>query len=381
MADDFDPRTQVFYLLAADGETQVPVPLDALTAMRFYDIRNGINFGSQAGACIMLLIVAVCLLPRLSLVRFSQWLQLCTLVLNSARNILFACYFTSAWNESFTILAGDYSQISQANIVNNCTTEALSLIILILVQIMLYLQAWAMVNLLSRRLKWSLAVLSGLISLTTIILRFMAAVLNIQAFMGLERKFGLVDAAFLGSGILQAVSVFWYCVLFNSKLVAHLIRHRGVLPSRNGLTAMEVLVITNGLLMVGPGRFLFRTPFFQCPPADHTRRSHHLRSRIRQARQEPPRGRLPGPHLHHPHPHPRHPHRPARLPAPGLHPRRRRLGRLLRPPLQARPLLRRLRLPHHPRRQHRHLARRGLAALRSGRRRPLPRPRHRQHRG
>ncbi|KAH6690288.1 pheromone receptor [Plectosphaerella plurivora] len=250
---DFDPRKQVFYLIAADGETQVPVSLEDFATMQVFDITNGIHFGAQAGASIMLFFVALCLMPRFKLVKLSQWLQLSALVLNIARLILFAAFYTSPWNDPFAVWSGDYSHITSADITRNAASETLSLVIGILIQVILFVQAWAMLNLLSRRWKWTLAAISFLISLNVITFRFISGVVRIQSIITLNRvRPAHLAFTFIAYGWTQIASIIWYCVLFNSKLALHLIKHRGVLPSRHGLSAIEVLVITNGLLMFFP---------------------------------------------------------------------------------------------------------------------------------
>lgn len=253
MTSDFDPRKQVFYLIAADGETQIPVSLEDFTSMQIFDITNGIHFGAQVGASIMLLIVALCLMPRFKLVKLSQWLQFSALVLNIVRLILFAAFYTSPWNDTYALWSGDYSHIKPADVTRNAVSETLSMVIGILIQVILFVQAWAMLNLLSRRWKWSLAAISFLISLTAMAFRFVSGVALIQSVVTLNQVHNTQLAfTFVAYGVLQNVSIIWYCVLFNSKLAIHLIKHRGVLPSRHGLSAIEVLVITNGLLMFIP---------------------------------------------------------------------------------------------------------------------------------
>ncbi|KAK4098415.1 hypothetical protein N658DRAFT_488474 [Parathielavia hyrcaniae] len=50
-------------------------------------------------------------------------------------------------------------------------------------------------------------------------------------------------------------SICWFCFLFNIRLVMHMWTNRSILPSLKGLKAMDVLVITNGMLMFVPAWF------------------------------------------------------------------------------------------------------------------------------
>lgn len=53
--------------------------------------------------------------------------------------------------------------------------------------------------------------------------------------------------------VLITTSICWFCFLFNVRLVMHMWTNRSILRSLKGLKAMDVLVITNGTLMLVPG--------------------------------------------------------------------------------------------------------------------------------
>ncbi|KAL2753962.1 hypothetical protein ACRALDRAFT_2028490 [Sodiomyces alcalophilus JCM 7366] len=246
----FDPRAQTFILLAADGVTEIPVSVPDVNILFRENLATSINYASQLGASFIMLLVIVCMTPTTRLAKASQWVHIVGLVLATIRMTLLAAYFTSDWTEFYSFWALDYSTINPSDIHTSIATEVISFLFFISVQVALGMQAWAVVNLLPDLWKWFFAALSGFISLLAIAFRLLVGTVQIVAMLDVfwER---LIWAGFASSTI-ATVSIFYYCALFNIKLVTHLIVHRRVLPSRRGLTPMEVLVITNGLLMIIP---------------------------------------------------------------------------------------------------------------------------------
>lgn len=247
---DFNPKTQIFYLISADGETQVPVDITMVRRFIREDYGACVNYGAQIGACLMVILVMLSMTPKLKLIKLSQWVQLCGLVFVVIRQVLTAVWYFSNWNDFYAVWGQDWSDVTEGEKMQSIVTEVLSVCVAILVQVTLGVQAWAMVNLLPRFWKWAIFSLSISLSMLVISVRVASCVSRIQSMIGLNADLIPMANVFL---ITQAVSIFWYCIVFNSKLVIHLVRHRGILPSRNGLSAIEVLVITNGILMFIPG--------------------------------------------------------------------------------------------------------------------------------
>lgn len=120
-----------------------------------------------------------------------------------------------------------------------------------------------MVSLWPPSVKIPLVTLSALVSLLTVGWRFAFTVIQSNAVMGLAPARNLAWVV-NGALVLNCLSICWYCALFNVKLALHLFVNRGILRSasvRKALTPMEILVMTNGVLMIVPGKvtrnFLF----------------------------------------------------------------------------------------------------------------------------
>lgn len=248
--DDFDPFQQSFSIKKTNNETLV-LGLAQVNALYQDFISTSANYGSQIGASFMLLLTIVVMMPPFKLIKVSLWLQITGLILNIVRMTLLAVHFTSNWSNIYCLLAADYSHISLADHYRSVATEAISLLLHILVQVSLGIQAWALVNLLPGLWKWGFTGVSCFISAAAITLRVWCSIVNIKAMMSMSVAGSLWISQ--SSGIVGAVSITYYCALFNIKLLTHLVKNRGILPSRQGMSAMEVLIITNGLLMIIPG--------------------------------------------------------------------------------------------------------------------------------
>ncbi|ROT40924.1 pheromone receptor [Sodiomyces alkalinus F11] len=246
----FDPRAQTFVLLAADGVTEIPVSVPDVNTVIRENLATSINYASQLGASFIMLLVLICMSPTTRLAKASQWVHIVGLLLCIIRLTFLTVYFTSDWTEFYSFWALDYSTIAPSQVHTSITAEVFSFLFFVSVQVALGMQAWAMVNLLPDFWKWFFVALSGVMSLLAIAFRLVVSVVQIVAMLNIfwERLMWVV----ITSSTIATTSIFYYCALFNVKLVTHLIVSRRVLPSRRGLTPMEILVITNGLLMIIP---------------------------------------------------------------------------------------------------------------------------------
>ncbi|KAF9882416.1 hypothetical protein CkaCkLH20_00452 [Colletotrichum karsti] len=249
---EIDPYRQAFELVTGDGR-HLQIDVEIVNIVYQENIGICINYGSQIGASFMMLLTIIAMTPSIKLIKVSLWIHILTLIASTIRMTLLAAYFTSNWNNFYSTWTGDYSRITAGDFHRSVATETISLILLILVQISLGIQAWALVNLLPGCWKWFFTGLSFFISTAAVAWRMAFTAIQIEAILLITLP--NPDWIRYQSTIIGAVSIFYYCALFNIKLLIHLVKNRGILPTRQGLSAMEVLVITNGLLMMIPAVF------------------------------------------------------------------------------------------------------------------------------
>ena len=250
---DFDPFTQNVTFLGPDGETQLQVPIPMLDTFQAETAAICINYGAQLGACLMMLLALLVMTPSAKFKRLSNALHVAGLLICTIRMALLSAYYPSPFNDFFVYWGGDYTRVPKRDFNVSIASTIFSLFLVICVEAALINQAWAMVSLWPRFWKLLIAISSVVISVNTIGWRIAFTVFQVQSI------WSLVPAAqtlWVGYAmvITNAISICWFCAVFNIKLVMHLISNRGFLPSYKTLTPMEVLVMTNGILMIVPGK-------------------------------------------------------------------------------------------------------------------------------
>lgn len=251
----FNPATQNITFYAADGETLLYVPIPSIDMFNAYLASVCVNYGTQLGAAIVMLLVLVIATPSAKLRRPSGLLQVLVLVLCIIRMALLSAYFFSDFVDFYNVNSGDYSTVPARYYVLSVTGNTFSLLLIVAVEICLMHQAWAMVALWPDLVRYVIVVLSVCISLMALGWRLASLVFqNIAILSSVSYEATIWVAQW--AGVANALSICWFCALFNAKLVAHLVRHRGILPVGRSVTPMEILVMTNGVLMIIPGLLL-----------------------------------------------------------------------------------------------------------------------------
>ncbi|RSL72288.1 hypothetical protein CEP54_000979 [Fusarium duplospermum] len=249
--EGFDPYTQNVTFLLADGKTEVQIPMPVLDAFRREITSICINYGTQFGACVIMLITLLIMTPAAKFRRASNILHVLGLVVCAIRMLLLGLYWPSVFTDFYHFWARDYSHIPQSEFARSVAANVMSLLLVIIIELALMNQAWTMVSLWPDVWKYVIAVSSGIITLLTIASRIAFTVHQNKANLNLapaSTNLWLIHWMV----VMNVLSISWFCAIFNIKLIWHLISNRGVLPSYKTLTPMEVLVMTNGILMIVP---------------------------------------------------------------------------------------------------------------------------------
>ena len=250
--DDFDPYSQSVRFLAADGKRLINVPIPEIDKFNEESVSICLNYGAQFGACVFMLLVFVIVTPSSKFRMPSTILYIAALVISIIRMALLGAFFPSPFNEFYNYWAMDYSAVSIHHYGVSVAGNVFSLLLVIAVEAALINQAWAMVTLWPSIAKYIVSSVSVSVTLLTIGWRMAYSILLSKAVFSAEsaRPIRWISQWAI---ITNTVSICWFCALFNVKLVVHLIAHRGMLPPCRSLTPMEVIVMTNGILMIVPG--------------------------------------------------------------------------------------------------------------------------------
>lgn len=306
--DSKDPRFQFFNITAGDG-TVMPVSMAAVDDNTRGDTMVSVSYGTQIGVSLMMLLVVLVMNPTVKLLRIYTAAQIAALVSNTIRMIVLSLFFSSQWNTFYALNTGDFTFVLQRDYNISILGNVLSLIVVILVELCLIMQAWTMVTMWPTVWKWISAAFSAALSLTAIGFRFAFCILQSQLITDAEsaRSIRWVASTTI---IIGAGSIFWYCALFNVQLVAHLVKNHSFLPDTSGFTPMEALVFANGILMIVPGKrhcpSLFPVAVWtRGSQVDSVTNTFRVGSCIRKsamARIRIDRGRIPDVHVSRRHP-------------------------------------------------------------------------------
>lgn len=251
-----NPVHQDINLTLPDG-SQWPIPLSVIDSNNALFSCQSIAYGAEIGASVIMLVIILTMTPRTKFWRFITFLNMAALGNNIIRVTLLSLYFQSSWANVYTLYSGDLTYVTRTDVTNTVASTILSIPQNIMIMTALVTQAWAMVKLWPAAYKWAIFSVSCiLVALET---GFMAATEAYQITYELpwESPDIMLSHQWVRYGFLalEVLCICWFCFLFTVKLVVHLYRNRSFLPQSKGLSAMDALVMTNGVLMLIPGTF------------------------------------------------------------------------------------------------------------------------------
>lgn len=251
-ATPFDPLNQTSTILFADGVTPIPFNTYFVSQVYIQATSLSILYGSQIGVCFMMLAVMLAMTPRVRFRRLPTLISVAALTVNLVRMVLLAVFFTTTWIDLYVIVSQDASVVPRSDFNLSAAATILSVPVTALILAALFVQAWSMVRLWSLVYKLPALALSLVLVLATLTFNMMTTVIQTRAILyaDINQIADWVRQTYLG---LITASICWFCFLFNVRLVMHMWTNRSILPSLKGLKAMDVLVITNGILMFVPG--------------------------------------------------------------------------------------------------------------------------------
>ncbi|QSZ33369.1 hypothetical protein DSL72_002957 [Monilinia vaccinii-corymbosi] len=249
----FDPFTQTFTILMADGVTPVAItPLD-VDDFYYYNVASCINYGAQAGACFLMFFVVAILTKEAKRKTSLFVLNVLSLLLGFLRALLFALYFVDAFNEFYAAFTMDFSRVPRSTYATSIASSVMPLLMTITVNMSLYLQAYTVSKGLNNMNRYILTVLSFLIALIAIGFRFASTVINCIAIMATASTSVPLQWLNKGSLVMETISIWFFSLVFTGKLVWTLYNRR-----RHGWrqwSAVRILAAMGGCTMIIPSIF------------------------------------------------------------------------------------------------------------------------------
>nr|CAP17772.1 pheromone receptor 2 [Neurospora intermedia] len=224
--------------------------VDALNDMM---ISITINYATQIGATFIMLAIMLLMTPRRRFKRLPTIISLLALCINLIRVVLLALFYPSHWTDFYVLYSGDWQFVPPSDMQISVAATVLSIPVTALLLSALMVQAWSMMQLWTPIWRALVVLVSGLLSLATVAMSFANCIYQAKNILYADplpaywvRKLYLA---------LTTGSISWFTFLFMIRLVMHMWTNRSILPSMKGLKAMDVLIITNSILMLIPVLF------------------------------------------------------------------------------------------------------------------------------
>lgn len=252
MSPSFDPFTQSFALLYADG-TPFNVSIPELDWFVRYNTKICINYASQLGGSIVLLVVLALLTKPEK--RYSPifFLNATALLLNVVRLICMCLYFTGAWSESYAYLAEDYSRVHRSDYSNSVAGVIFTFLLLVCIELSLVLQTQIICVTLNSICRALILIFSTVIALVTIGFKFATAILSAKYILSASSfaRWVWLQSA---SNIVVTISVCFFSTVFAVKLGIAIFHRRKMGLKQFG--PMQAIFITSTQTMIVPGRYM-----------------------------------------------------------------------------------------------------------------------------
>jgi pheromone alpha factor receptor len=247
----FDPFTQnVTFRHANGGHFEVSVK--ALDVFVMYNVRVCINYGCQFGASFTLLVILLLLTQsdkRRSAVFIMNGLAL---FFNSGRLLFQVIHFSTAFEQVYPYVSGDYSTVPWTAYAISIVAVVLTTLVVVCIEVSLVIQVHVVCSTLRRRYRHPLLVLSVLVALVPIGFRTAWMIANCNAIITLTYMSGIwwIESA---TNISVTVSICFFCVIFVTKL-GFAIKQRRRLGVRE-FGPMKVIFVMGCQTMVVPAIF------------------------------------------------------------------------------------------------------------------------------
>lgn len=250
MSSDFDPWTQNVTFHLADG-TPFDVPIDMVDDFAQYPIRVCINYGSQLGATVVLLVILLLLTRAEKRASYVFWLNCLALLLNFARLLCSIIVFTSGFLKAYAVFTGDYSQVPTSDYANSVLGVIFAALLLTIIEISLVLQTQVVCSNLRRIYRRFLLCVSVVVALIPTGFRYWLSVENVKSIILSANSPVPLNWLESTANIVLTVSICFFCTVFITKL-GFAIRLRRKL----GLTEfgpMKVIFVMGCQTMIIPG--------------------------------------------------------------------------------------------------------------------------------
>jgi pheromone alpha factor receptor len=246
---NFDPYTQNITLLDKDGDS-FTVSMRDFDMYRLYASRLAINYASQIGASLILLLVLLLLTRAEKRKSFIFIINAFSLASNTIRCILLCCYLTGNRYHPYSQISGDWSHVTRSDFAVAISSDILTLLVTALVFVSLILQIWV-VCITTPAVQRNI-IMATTSSVACVALGFKVALFfhntrQLLAYQGMEACKTLIGVTY----VLQGVALCLFSCVFTFKLGYAVVQRRRLNMPQFG--PMQIVFIMGCQTMLVPG--------------------------------------------------------------------------------------------------------------------------------
>jgi pheromone alpha factor receptor len=250
---EMDPFSQTFTLLDSSGHP-FNVSMADIASLNYDNVQMALIYGVQIGLTVVMLVTLLLLTQPGKRQSPVFILNVLALLLNTTRASLLAVYLTSNWDNPYSILAADYSRITNTDVANSIAVSVVKFVEVVVIEISLVLQVHVVLSTATRVQRFWLMVLSGTVGMIAIAFQLGTTAINSVALKGYKTSNGIVppDQARVASAanITLTISICFFMAIFISKLGYALKQRRTLGLHKFG--PMQVIFIMGLQTMIVP---------------------------------------------------------------------------------------------------------------------------------
>ncbi|KAF2238063.1 hypothetical protein EV356DRAFT_573657 [Viridothelium virens] len=245
---DFDPFTQQITILLPD-QTPMNITIDDIQEIVSYAAQVSINYGSQIGASLILLVIAL-LVSKIEKWRSINFiLNTLALLLDFIRSVIISLYCTGPWWNWYSVLSGDFDNVPDSAYATSVAGTVLTFLLVLCLQASLINQVYVVCATARTLYKTCIMITTGIVALVVTGFQFANTILTARE--ALVQEVGPWDDRIASATtITLTIGICFFSLVFVLKL-AYQIRERHRLGLKQ-FGPMQILVVMGCQTLIVP---------------------------------------------------------------------------------------------------------------------------------
>lgn len=256
LAVDFNPWDQNVTLVMGNttgSALLVTTPLYLINSWKVETQQACINYGSQLGGCLIMLMMVAITTRQAKRMQPIFWLNMISLLLGFVRALIQVLYYIGPFQDTYRFITGDFSTVPRSHTHRSVLGIAVTVLMFCTVEASLVLQTNVVCMTMTPKWRWVVILFSTIIVLLACISRLILNIINVEYVLKHTFDKNLYQRMGQLSLITETVSIWYFCAVFVGKLAWTMI-----IRKRMGLKQwgpMQIICISGGCTLIIPCGF------------------------------------------------------------------------------------------------------------------------------